>query len=147
MRKRVIMAAFFVMSMCGFVHADVVQTLTINGQKVEKVVSLLTFSGDNVVLHFDGSEESYPMDEVQIDFTSATGIDNISTFKFNGVIDEQLNIAGLAEGTTVAVYDISGKKLAQAKAQGETTQIRVENLNSGVYILKAGNQIVKFVKR
>ncbi len=147
MRRRVIMAAFFIMSMCGIAHADVMQTLTINGQKVEKVVSLLTFSGDKVVLHFDGSEESYPMDEVQIDFTSATGVDNISTFKFNGIVDGQLNIAGLEAGTTVAIYDISGKKLAQTKSQGEATQIRVENLNSGAYILKAGNQIVKFVKR
>ena len=55
MRKRVIMAAFFVLSMCGMAHADVVQTLTVNGQKVEKVVSQITFSGDNVVLHFDGT--------------------------------------------------------------------------------------------
>lgn len=147
MRKRVIMAAFFVLSMCGMAHADVVQTLTVNGQKVERVVSQITFSGDNVVLHFDGTEETYPMDDVQIDFTSGAGIGNISTFKLNAFVDGQLNIAGLAAGTQVAVYDVSGKKLAQAQAEGESTQVNVDNLNSGVYILKAGNQIVKFVKR
>ena len=99
MRKRVIMAAFFVLSMCGMAHADVVQTLTVNGQKVEKVVSQITFSGDNVVLHFDGTEEIYPMDDVQIDFTSGAGIGNISTFKLNAFVDGQLNIAGLAADT------------------------------------------------
>ena len=72
MKKRFFMAVMLVMSLCGIVKADAVQTLTINGQKVEKVVSQLTFSGDNVVLHFDGSEESYPMNEVQIDFTVST---------------------------------------------------------------------------
>lgn len=147
MRKRVIMAAFFVLSMCGMAHADVVQTLTVNGQKVEKVVSQITFSGDNVVLHFDGTEETYPMDDVQIDFTSGAGIGNISTFKLNTFVDGQLNIAGLAAGTQVVVYDVSGKKLAQAQAEGDSTLVYVDNLNSGVYILKAGNQIVKFVKR
>lgn len=147
MRKRVIMAAFFVLSMCGMAHADVVQTLTVNGQKVEKVVSQITFSGDNVVLHFDGTEETYPMDDVQIDFTSGAGIGNISIFKLNTFVDGQLNIAGLEAGTQVAVYDVSGKKLAHAQAEGESTLVNVDNLNSGVYILKAGNQIVKFVKR
>ena len=146
MRKRVIMAAFFVLSMCGMAHADVVQTLTVNGQKVEKVVSQITFSGDNVVLHFDGTEEIYPMDDVQIDFTSGM-LFFISAFKLNTFVDGQLNIAGLAAGTQVAVYDVSGKKLAQAQTEGESTLVNVDNLNSGVYILKAGNQIVKFVKR
>lgn len=123
------------------------QTLTINGQKVEKVVSQLTFSGDNVVLHFGSSEESYPMEEVQIDFAPSSGIDNIKTFQLNGFLDGQLNISGLAAGTPIAVYDISGKKLAQAWAEGETTRVSLDGLNGGVYILKAGNQIVKFVKR
>ena len=109
--------------------------------------SQITFSGDNVVLHFDGTEETYPMDDVQIDFTSGAGIGNISTFKLNTFVDGQLNIAGLAAGTQVAVYDVSGKKLAQAQAEGGSTLVNVDNLNSGVYILKAGNQIVKFVKR
>lgn len=147
MKKRFFVAALFIMSLCGIAQADVQQTLTINGQKVEKVVSQITFSGDNVVLHFNGSEESYPMNDVQIDFSGASGINSVSTFTLNGIVDGQLNIAGLAAGTPVAVYDVSGKKVAASRAQGEATQLDINNLNGGVYILKAGNQIVKFVKR
>ena len=147
MKKRFFVAALFIMSLCGIAQADVQQTLTINGQKVEKVVSQITFSGDNVVLHFNGSEESYPMNDVQIDFSGASGINSVSTFTLNGIVDGQLNIAGLAAGTSVAVYDVSGKKVAATRAQGEATQLDINNLNGGVYILKAGNQIVKFVKR
>ncbi len=147
MKKRFFMAALFIMALCGIAQADVQQTLTINGQKVEKVVSQITFSGDNVVLHFNGSEESYPMNDVQIDFSGASGINSVSTFTLNGIVDGQLNIAGLAAGTPVAVYDISGKKVAATRAQAEATQLDINNLNGGVYILKAGNQIVKFVKR
>ena len=147
MKKSFFMAALFIMALCGIAQADVQQTLTINGQKVEKVVSQITFSGDNVVLHFNGSEESYPMNDVQIDFSGASGINSVSTFTLNGIVDGQLNIAGLAAGTPVAVYDISGKKVAATRAQAEATQLDINNLNGGVYILKAGNQIVKFVKR
>lgn len=87
------------------------------------------------------------MNEVQIDFTVTNGINNLKTFTFNGIVDGQLNIAGLADGTPVAVYDISGKKVAGVRAAGKVTQLSVDGLIGGVYILKAGNQIVKFVKR
>ena len=87
------------------------------------------------------------MNDVQIDFSGASGINSVSTFTLNGIVDGQLNIAGLAAGTPVAVYDVSGKKVAATRAQGEATQLDINNLNGGVYILKAGNQIVKFVKR
>lgn len=147
MRKKIFVSALMLMAALGIAKADVTQTLTINGQKVEKVVSQITFSGDNVVLHFNGSEESYPMNDVQIDFSGTDGINTVSTFTFNGIVDGQLNLAGLADGTPVAVYDISGKKVAATRAQSEATQLNVDNLNGGVYILKAGNQIVKFVKR
>lgn len=147
MKKKIFASAFMLMAAFGIAKADVTQTLTINGQKVEKVVSQITFSGDNVVLHFNGSEEAYPMNDVQIDFSGTDGINNVSTFTFNGIVDGQLNLAGLAAGTPVAVYDISGKKVAATRAQAEATQLNVDNLNGGVYILKAGNQIVKFVKR
>lgn len=147
MKKRFFMAALFVMSLCGIAQADVQQTLTINGQKVEKVVSQITFVGDNVVLHFDGSEESYPMNDVQIDFSGTAGINTVSTFKLGGIVDGQLNIAGLADGTPIAVYDISGNRVASERANGEVTVVNLDRLNGGVYILKAGNQIVKFVKR
>lgn len=147
MKKFFIMATAFMLSMCGIAHAETGQTLTINGQVVEKVVSQITFSGNDVILHFDGSTETYPMNDVQIDFGGTTGINSVTTFKLNGIVDGQLNINGLAEGTPIAVYDISGKKITAAKANGENTLLNIDNLNGGVYILKAGNQIVKFVKR
>lgn len=147
MRKKIIAVSLALMSLCGIAKADVVQTLTINGQQVEKVVSQLTFSGDNVVLHFDGSEESYPLDEVVLDFKDVSGIDKVTVFRLNGTVDGQLNISGLAEGTQVSVYDVSGKQLASTKAGFEATTLNVCNFHSGVYILKAGTQIVKFVKR
>ena len=133
MKKRIIAVSLALMSLCLSANADVVQTLTINGQTVEKTVTQLTFSGDNVVLHFEGSEDSYALDDVVLDFSDVSSINSINTFKLNGLVDGRL--------------DISGKKMASLRAGEETTQVNVGDFRSGVYILKAGTQIVKFVKR
>lgn len=147
MRKKIFVSALLSMSLCGFARAEVMQTLTINGQKVEKVVSQLTFSGDNVVLHFEGSEESYPLNDVLIDFSSSAGIGALKTFQFGGIIDGQLNVVGLSDGTYVSIFDTSGKKVCAARVNSHEAVINVRGLNKGVYILMAGNQIVKFLKR
>lgn len=147
MKKRIIMAALFAAALFTTAVADNVQTLVINGEKVEKVVSQITFSGDNVVLHFDGDEAAYPMDDVEISFSGTAGINSLTAFRLNGVVGGTLNVSGLAEGTPVSVYDTTGKKLAGTRASGDTAQVALDGMAPGIYILKAGNQIVKFVKR
>lgn len=148
MKKKIIAVSIALMSLCGIANADVVQTLTVNGQKVEKVVSQLTFSGDNVILHFADSEESYALDDVVIDFLGGTNaIEKITAFKLNGLVDGQLDVSGVPAGTTVSVFDVSGKKLSSVNSSSDSVHIDLCGLNSGVYILKAGNQVVKFVKR
>ena len=87
MKKRIIAVSLALMSLCLSANADVVQTLTINGQTVEKTVTQLTFSGDNVVLYFEGSEESYALDDVVLDFSDVSSINSINTFKLNGLVD------------------------------------------------------------
>lgn len=147
MRKKIFVFALLSMSLCEIARAEIMQTLTINGQKVEKIVSQLTFSGDNVVLHFEGSEESYPLNDVVIDFSSSAGINDLKTFQFGGIIDGQLKVVGLSDGTNVSIFDTLGKKVCTTRANNHETVINVRGLNKGVYILMAGNQIVKFVKR
>lgn len=121
---------------------DVSQTLTINGETVEKAVVCITFDGDNVVLHFDdASEQSADMNTVTLKIDiSGTGI---SVLK--GEVADRLSVEGLPEGTPVTIYDASGRLVLSARTP------LLSSLNSklprGVYVMKAGNQIVKFVKR
>ncbi|WP_337949209.1 T9SS type A sorting domain-containing protein, partial [Prevotella pectinovora] len=93
------------------------------------------------------TKSGYALDDVVLDFSDVSSINSINTFKLNGLVDGRLDISGLAAGTPVAVFDISGKKMASLRAGEETTLVNVGNFRSGVYILKAGTQIVKFVKR
>lgn len=138
---------FLMMSLMS-VHAGNTQTLTINGQTVDKAVTQMTFDGDNVVLHFaDNSTQTSDMSAVTLSFTSATGIDAVHAFQYNGVVGDELSLDGIAAGTVIAIYDASGKQQYAATAQNTSVRINVAGMQKGLYLLKAGKQVVKFVKR
>ncbi len=132
----------------GTAFADNSQVVIINGQKVEKVATKITFSGDNATVSFsDGSSQTADMAQVVIYLNVTTDIRKVETFSFNGLIGDVLTLSNVAEGTTVTIYDATGKVLQQVKATDTTLSLNTASLKNGVYVLKAGNQIVKFLKK
>ncbi len=126
------------------IKAATTQALVINGETIEKVVTKITFNGDLAVLTFsDATEISEDMGNVILRFSSSpTSIKDITAFQMKKAVDGELNIEGLPAGTQVVIFDASGKQLMATMA----SRINVSSLKPGVYVLKAGNQIVKFVK-
>ena len=131
--------------MASPIKADTTQTLIINGEVVEKIVTKITFEGDNAVLTFsDETNISEDMGNVILRFSSSpTSIKNVEAFQLNNVVGDNLDINGLAEGTKVVIYDTSGKDVITTNG----SNINVSSLKPGMYILKAGNQVVKFIKK
>jgi len=120
------------------------QTLVVNGETVAKTVTKITFSGDNVVLHFaDTSTQEADMSTVVLSFSETSAIKELTTYSLRGLVGNSLNLSGLKAGTETAVYDAAGKLMLRSTA----SKLDVSNLRAGIYVLKAGNQIVKFVKR
>ena len=129
----------------SLVKAESKQTLTINGQTVESVVTRITFDGDNVVLHFKGGDsQTAEMDAVVlgIEYSPTTSISVL-----RGTVDNYLNLAGLDEGAVVSIYDAQGKLITTTTAREAKAVLSVSTLRSGVYVLKAGRQVVKFIKK
>ena len=147
MRKKIIAIATLLMSFCGLTNADVVQTLTINGENVAKTVSQFTFDGDNVVVHFTDTNESYPLDNVVLEFNQTSSIGQISVFNMNTLADGSLDIRGLSENTPLKIYDATGKEVSSQLSFGSSAHLDISGLASGVYILKANNNIIKFIKK
>lgn len=145
MKKLLFLFSAALLMLASPIKAVTTQTLIINGEPVEKVVTKITFNGDLAVLTFsDATEISEDMGNVILQFSSApTSIKDIAAFQMNKVVDGELNIEGLPAGTQVVIFDASGKQIMATMA----TQINVSSLKSGVYVLKAGNKIVKFVKQ
>ena len=132
----------------GTAFADNSQVVIINGQEVEKFATKITFSGDNAIVTFsDGTTDTADMSNVVIHLNVSTDISKVQTFNFNGLIGDELHLSNIAEGTAVTIYDATGKVLQQVKATDTTLSLNTASLKNGVYVLKAGNQIVKFLKK
>ena len=123
--------------------ADNTQVLVVNGETVEKVVTRMTFEGDNVILTFvDNSTQTADMGSVTLSFGFLSSINDLKAFQLKKVVNGQISLEGLEKGTEVFIYDTAGKQIARSKS----TNINVSKLKEGVYVLKAGTQLVKFVK-
>ena len=151
MKKRLFISLLFLIYLAAPSWAQTQQTVTINGQKVEKTVVQITFDKDQVVLHFsDGLTQTADMDDVSIAF-SPSDTESISSlqdnaFVFHGVVNGQLTIGNLQEGTHLTIFNANGQRMMSALSTGETTTLQVSQLPVGTYILRAGTQIVKFQK-
>lgn len=145
MKKLLLLFSAIMLMLVSPVKAGTTQILIINGEVVEKVVTKITFEGDLAVLTFaDETIISEDMGNVIMRFMSSpTSIKNVEAFQLNKAVGDNLEINGLAEGTQVQVFDASGKQVIVTY----DSTINVSSLKPGMYILKAGNQIIKFAKK
>ena len=145
MKKLLFLFSAALLMLASPIKAETTQALIINGEPVEKVVTKITFNGDLAVLTFsDATEISEDMGNVILRFMPApTAIKDVTAYQMNKVVGDNLDINGLTAGTKVVIYDASGKDVITTN----DSNINVSGLRPGMYILKAGNQIVKFVKQ
>lgn len=93
------------------------QTVTIDGQVIEKTISEITFDGDNVVLHYaDNSSDQADMSLVTLSFSyTTTGISQVEGIK-KALQGKVYNLQGQFVGSSLqglskGVYIINGKKV------------------------------------
>lgn len=152
--KRLILSLFAASALALTASAGVAKVM-INGSAVEKTPVALSFNDDKVTIHF-GERDTMEanLDEVSISFADGSNLVNelsgANIFRFNGLVGDVLSISGIAPNAGVAIYDLSGKQVlaAQAKMQSaESLEINVAELPAGAYLLRVGNEVVKFIKR
>lgn len=151
MEKRLLLCLLLLIGFGTNAVAQTQQTVTVNGQTVENTVVQITFDKDQVVLHFsDGLTQTADMDDVSIAFSpsDAESISSLQSnaFTFHGVVNGQLTIGNLLEGTHLTIFNANGQRMMSAQSTGGTTTLQVSQLPAGTYILKAGSQFVKFQK-
>ncbi len=123
--------------------------VTVNGQEVSRALAQITFEGDNVVLHFaDGTaNQTEDMSVVAVSLSAATGIDLAQTFTVTQLVGDQLMLGGIGRGERIAIYDANGRRMMQTTASGSVQTLPLEGLSRGVYIVRAGEKIIKFAKK
>lgn len=150
MKKKLLAIAGLALMMGAGLHAATTQTLLVNGEQVDKVVTRMHFEGDNVVLHFGDETAGFDMATVMLLFDhTASGIESIEMFSFNGAVTGgTLQLQGAEGDAAVEVYSLNGTAVAATVAdEAGAATVDVSSLAPGVYILRAGTKSVKFVKR
>lgn len=96
------------------------QTVTIDGQVIEKAISEITFDGDNVVLHY-------------ADNTSATEDMSLVTLSFSYTTTGISQVEGIKKALQGKVYNL----------QGQCVGSSLQGLSKGVYIINGKKVIIK----
>lgn len=144
MKKKLLAIACLALS-CGSAMADAV--LTVNGQQVEKAVASLSFDGDDVVVTYgDNSSSRHDLGDAVLNFSDVTGIGELTFSKLTVTVGETVVVKGVASGTAIQVFDIRGRLVTAATSVGDECTLDLSGVQPDVYLLRAGNQIVKFVK-
>lgn len=133
------------------------QTLVLwlkNGQKVYYELSdepRTTFEHGMLVISSNRIRSEYHLSEVlrytfEGEFTGVDApISDGTGFRQRG---DELDIFGLAEGTEAELYSTNGVLLGEQKASGsKSIHFTLANQPAGVYLVKIGEQTLKFMKR
>lgn len=135
---------------CGATQAFADKTVYVNGNKVDTDVESITFKGDNLSLVTPSSSTSnYDIEEVEIDFDDAEGVENTSStlLSFNSEVSESLDLTGVEPGTALQIIAADGKVVYTGTATGSEVTISTSQLAAAPYVLKVGNQTYKFIKK
>lgn len=108
----------------------------------------ITFEDNDIVIYGD-QELRLPMSQVQnytySDHTSIkTVVGETPTVLFK---NNEIDIANQPEGTTAMIYAANGQLVKSVTTKGSNSQISLDGLAQGVYVMKMGRATFKFVKR
>ena len=118
MKKAYLLLLAGMLSMAVF--AGNKQTVTIEGQVIEKTISEITFDGDNVVLHY-------------ADNTSATEDMSLVTLSFSYTTTGISQVEGIKKALQGKVYNLQGQFVGSS----------LQGLSKGVYIINGKKVIIK----
>ena len=82
-------------------------------------------------------------------FFNEAGTDGINKLEIleGGKLKDKLLLGGLPEGTPVMVFNTAGHQCLSARISSKETPIDTSKLPNGIYIVKAGKNVIKFMKK
>lgn len=102
---------------------------------------LMFFDGNDIVsVNFEDIRKAY--------FTAHQEVEEIENQQLSfypNPVNNVLNVKNIADNQTITVYSISGQVMMRLVASGEAT-VDVSMLQDGIYLIRAGNMVSKFVK-
>ena len=90
----------------------------------------------------DNTPEYFCLDKLMVREAVSGGVESVAVNKNTLAYDREAAIISLGDNEFAIVYDVAGNKLVSS--EGPT--LDVSGLDAGIYIVKAGNESLKFAK-
>jgi hypothetical protein len=110
-------------------------------------VDKITFDASNMVIHLsDGNEQSLPLGSLSRMFFSETsqGIFALQTSRDKIKYEDGCLRLQLADGERAVIYNMKGEMVYTTN---RSTEVTLDNLHKGVYIVRVGNETKKIMSR
>ncbi len=121
--------------------------IRVNGNEVSKVVTEISMDDDDLTLKWnDNTKLTGRLARLMVDLTKAD-INEALLMNVSGIQRDQMSIEGLTKGTPLYIYNLQGQLLLQQPVDKDLLSIDIHSLNTGIYLLKNNNTILKFVKK
>lgn len=121
--------------------------IRVNGNEVSKVVTEISMDDDDLTLKWnDNTKLTGRLASLMVDLTKAD-INEALLMNVSGIQHDQMSIEGLTKGTPLYIYNLQGQLLLQQPVDKDLLSIDIHSLNTGIYLLKNNNTILKFVKK
>lgn len=143
------------LTVSGTAFADSYAYLTIGQTGGETSVSVsdisrITFDSSNMVLHLaNGTEQKLPLASLSKMFFSETGTNGIAAVSTQPTISMKDGVlrVNITEPSTVTVYDMGGKAVRKVTATPGETEVNLNGMVKGVYIVKVGTETKKVMNK
>lgn len=144
--KSIILYLLLSCSLCVLAENNY-HNITINGKDIDKKVNQITFDGDKIFFHWSDGSTSREASKVIMDISDSSNINDIKIFSIGGFQGSDLIIDGLNPNQNLFIYDIYGKIMMRTIAIAARADLKINKLNTGIYLLKANDAVIKFVKK
>ena len=144
--KSIILYLLLSCSLCVLAENNY-HNITINGKYIDKKVNQITFDGDKIFFHWSDGSTSHEASKVIMDISDSSNINDIKIFSIGGFQGSDLIIDGLNPNQNLFIYDIYGKIMMRTIAIAARADLKINKLNTGIYLLKANDAVIKFVKK
>lgn len=125
-----------------------VQTVTVNEEEISgKAVEQILFDCEKVTVVFDDGSTIDDVNTLKL-LIGASGVSGAKFYEASVKVEgNSLTVKGLDGGNAISVFDAKGQQVATAQLQSEVASIDISNLSAGIYFVRSGKQVIKFLKK
>lgn len=151
--KALVMAALLAAGTTA--SADDYAYLTVNQESGEtsfaiSSISKITFDASNMIVALsDGTTQELPLAGLSKMFFTATPTGIASATQAQSqirLVDGVLHVSA-PRGSVITLYNMEGKTMRTVTSQGDDTEVSVNGLTKGVYIVKVGTEAKKIMNK